>query len=140
MKKIKDERLLMENLKSIRFAFLFQTIGIMGILVYSGIKNGVANLLNNPLWLLLLGTAVILGFFNVRNAVDLEDHGNEKKPRPLSRKGFLAGIIGVSCTILLLFAPDVTVRDAIIIGVVLFLSFFLTFSLIHLLRKKRDED
>ncbi len=53
MKKVKDERLLIENLKSIRFAFLFQTIGIVGILVYSGVKDGVTALLNNPLWILL---------------------------------------------------------------------------------------
>lgn len=40
LKKIKDERLILQTLKNIRIAFLFQSIGIIGILGYIGFTEG----------------------------------------------------------------------------------------------------
>jgi hypothetical protein len=36
MKKIKDERLILQGLKNIRIAFLILTFGILAILIYDG--------------------------------------------------------------------------------------------------------
>ena len=41
MKKIKDERLILQTLKNIRIAFLFQSLGIIGILGYIGFTEGI---------------------------------------------------------------------------------------------------
>lgn len=40
MKKIKDERLIIQNLKNIRIAFIVQTIGISAILIYEVVTKG----------------------------------------------------------------------------------------------------
>ncbi|EJR67080.1 hypothetical protein IIO_00560 [Bacillus cereus VD115] len=40
MKKIKDERLILQTLKNIRIVFLFQYIGVVGILGYIGFTEG----------------------------------------------------------------------------------------------------
>ncbi|MCA1201683.1 hypothetical protein [Priestia flexa] len=40
MRKIKDERLIVQNLKNIRVAFIIQTLGILSLLVYDGLQNG----------------------------------------------------------------------------------------------------
>src|SRR5690625_7877061 len=40
MKKIKDERLLLKNLKNIRIAFLVQSIGLFSVLTYIALTEG----------------------------------------------------------------------------------------------------
>lgn len=52
MKKIKDERLQIQNLKNIRIIFLIQNLGIIGILAYDYLSKGMEQMRNNPLWLL----------------------------------------------------------------------------------------
>ncbi len=85
-----------------------------------------------------VGDRVILGFYNLKNAVDVEDGGHEKKPWSLYKKGFIAAIIGVICTVLLLFAPGVTEQNALVMGVVLFFSVFLAFSISHFLKSRQE--
>ncbi|GIN86208.1 hypothetical protein J6TS2_25940 [Heyndrickxia sporothermodurans] len=53
MKKIKDERLILQNLNNIRIAFIVQTLGIIGILGYDLFTNGIDEMRNNPLWISL---------------------------------------------------------------------------------------
>ena len=40
MKKIKDERLLIKNLKNIRIAFLVQRVGLYATLTYKSVTEG----------------------------------------------------------------------------------------------------
>ena len=70
MKVIKDERLIIKSLKNIRIAFIFQTICMIGMLIYEGITNGVMKAFNHPLWLVLLSTTVLLGYLNITISVD----------------------------------------------------------------------
>ncbi len=79
MKKIKDERLILQNLKNIRVAFIVQTIGIIGILVYQAITDGIMAFTKNPLWLLLLVVGVVLNYQNLMIANDIEDKENYLK-------------------------------------------------------------
>ena len=44
--KIKDERLILQTLKNIRIVFLFQYIGVVGILGYIGLTEGMDQLRN----------------------------------------------------------------------------------------------
>src|SRR5690625_7816433 len=87
MKKITDERLILQDLKSIRVAFIVQTIGIIGILIYQVISNilvnrdvaeGIMAFSKNPLWMLLLLVGIVLNYQNLMIANDIED----KKTNP----------------------------------------------------------
>lgn len=49
VKKIKDERLILKTLKNIRIAFLFQSLGIIGILGYIGFTEGMDQTTKSPL-------------------------------------------------------------------------------------------
>lgn len=54
LNKISDERLLAKNLRNIRIAFVFQTLGIIVVLVNERIKNGSRAMFAEPLHLVLL--------------------------------------------------------------------------------------
>ena len=54
MKKIRDERLILRNLKNIRIVFVIQTLGIVGILGYDLVTKGMDAMTSNPLWPLLM--------------------------------------------------------------------------------------
>lgn len=54
MKKIKDERLIIQNLKNIRVAFIVQTLGLVAILIYHGITEGIVEVAKHPLWLVFI--------------------------------------------------------------------------------------
>lgn len=58
MKKIKDERLILQTLKNIRIVFLFQYIGVVGILGYIGLTEGMDQITKSPLWLLFISFSV----------------------------------------------------------------------------------
>ncbi|MBV6704471.1 hypothetical protein KV565_04545 [Bacillus thuringiensis] len=49
MKQIKDERLILQTLKNIRIVFLFQYIGIVGILGYIGFTEGIDQITKSSL-------------------------------------------------------------------------------------------
>lgn len=40
MNKLRDERLILQNLKNTRIAYIIQTLGILGILGYDAITTG----------------------------------------------------------------------------------------------------
>ena len=64
LKKIKDERLILQTLKNIRIAFLFQSIGIIGILGYIGFNEGIDQITKSPLWLLFILTSMFLAIYS----------------------------------------------------------------------------
>lgn len=62
VKKIKDERLILKTLKNVRIAFLFQLLGIIGILSYIGFTEGMDQITKSPLWLLFMLTSILLAY------------------------------------------------------------------------------
>jgi hypothetical protein len=66
VKKIKDERLILKTLKNIRIAFLFQSLGIIGILGYIGFTEGMDQATKSPLWLLFILTSIVLSYLQVK--------------------------------------------------------------------------
>jgi len=141
MNRIKDERLQLIMLKNIRIAFGFQTFGIIAILVYDGIMNGFLTISNNPLWLVFIGSGVILGYLNIRISVDTEEKKatETKKQIPYYQKVLMAIAIGAMVS-LIMAETGGTVRDSIITGVVIFVCFLIPYSIGHYLRKKRSDD
>ncbi|MFD1452764.1 hypothetical protein [Oceanobacillus sojae] len=73
MKKIKDERLKLKNLKDIRVLFLIQTIGIVvGILGYDFGTKGIDGMTDNPLWYVFMITAIVSAYLSIGISVDHE--------------------------------------------------------------------
>ena|SRR5690625_1827124 len=142
MRKIKDERLIMQNLKNIRIAFLVQTVGIIAVLVYQGVTEGIMNVFGSPLWFVLMITIVTLGWLNLRISVDVYDNAhNQKEPGPYYRIVIIALLVGFVLALLTKFGPDKSENlEAFIVGAVVFICFLIPFSFVHFLRKKRIED
>lgn len=135
MKKIKDERLILQNLKNIRIAFIVQTIGIIGILVYQAISDGMMTFTKNPLWMLLLLVGIVLNYQNLMIANDMED----KKTNPGSYYWILisAIVIGIVVGLLVKFFPGDGNPNALLAGTAVFLCFLIPFSIVHFLLKRR---
>lgn len=58
-KRITDERLLAKNLRNVRIAFIIQTVGIVVILGWTIVSDGIHAATGDPLWLVLLVTMTI---------------------------------------------------------------------------------
>lgn len=96
---------------------------------------------NNPLWLVFMVTAIILGYLNMRISVDTEEMKVkvEKKQTPYYHKVFLALAIGAIIFLIMALSGSPIV-DSVITGIVLFVSFIIVYSVTHYLRKKRYDD
>lgn len=138
MKKIKDERLILQNLKNIRTAFIVQTIGIIGILFYQAFVDGIMSFTKNPLWMLLLVVGVVLSYQNLTIANDMEDE--RTNPGPYYRVLILSVIIGGIMGLLVKFFPGDGNPNALLAGMVVFFCFLIPFSVVHFLLKKRLEN
>ena len=79
MKKIKDERLILKNLKNIRIAYIIQTVGILGILGYDLVTKGLDGMRENPLWLVFMITTVISAYLSMSISADHESNENPRK-------------------------------------------------------------
>ncbi|WP_163970359.1 DUF6773 family protein [Oceanobacillus halotolerans] len=142
MKKVKDERLQLQNLKNIRIAFAVQTIGILGILLYEAIVDGVQAATDNPLWFVFMITMVVLMWLNLRISVDVYDDAKEqKKPGSFYRYVIISALVGLVIALLAKLGQDSSSNsEAFIVGAVVFMAFLIPFSFVHYLRKKRYED
>lgn len=142
MKKIKDERLVMQNLKNIRTAFIIQTIGIIAILVFIAITKGILEAVSNPIWVIFMITMIVLGWANFSYSVDVYDHLTDRKKRgSYYRVIGISLIVGTVFGLLAKFGPDQTSNSqALLAGSVVFACFLVTFTIGYLLVKKRLED
>lgn len=140
MKKITDERLVLKNLKNIRLAFVVQSVGIIGILLHDALANGIASMTHQPLWLVFMITAIVLGYSQMSISIDHENPSKQIKPSSFY-KG-LSVILGINFVIGLLvyLSPESSLKDSIAIGIALFLCMLAPYSYIHYLRKKKLED
>lgn len=71
-KRLTDERLLAKNLRNVRIAFIIQTIGIVAILGWTIISDGIRAATDDPLWLVLLVTMTI--FLTLSTPLAKENH------------------------------------------------------------------
>ena len=135
MKKIKDERLILQNLKNIRTAFIVQTIGIIGILVYQAISDGMMAFTKNPLWMLLLLVGIVLNYQNLMIVNDIED--KKTNPGPYYRILISAIVVGVVVGLLVKLFPGDGNPNALFAGAAVSLCFLIPFSIVHFLLKRR---
>ncbi|OVE34560.1 branched-chain amino acid ABC transporter substrate-binding protein [Priestia aryabhattai] len=140
MKVITDERLVIKNLKNIRFAFAFQTLALVGILLYDGITKGFNHITDNPLWLVLILTSVILGYLNLSISVDSYENEKQIRKIPYYLLVLCCVAVGVIFGLLTKITSNTSLADSVIIGLVIFICFLGTFSFGYFLIKKRSKD
>jgi hypothetical protein len=138
MKKIKDERLIFQNLKNIRVAYIIQTTGILGILGYDFITKGFDGMRENPLWFVFMITTVIATYLSMSISVDHESA--KKSPKnSLNISLFILVIISALVGIFVSFTDGFNVVDGIIMGGIIFICGLLPLVYIYYLRIKRQD-
>ncbi|PEA22762.1 branched-chain amino acid ABC transporter substrate-binding protein [Bacillus cereus] len=141
LKKIKDERLILQTLKNIRIAFLFQSIGIIGILGYIGFTEGMDQITKSPLWLLFILTSIVLSYLQLSVSIDVEESEKEIKLTPYYKLVLRSLIVGMIMAIIyIIFSPERPLFEAILTGSILFICFLTSYSVSYLIKKRRLQD
>lgn len=139
MKKIKDERLQLQNLKNIRIVFVVQNLGIIGILAYDYFIKGMDEMRTNPLWFLLIISMIILAYLSMSISSDYERQPtNPKKSLVISlvTSGVICTLIG--CLVARSEAGDIA--QGILMGGSLFICILIPVIYMYNLRIKQHED
>lgn len=139
MKKIKDERLKLKNLKNIRIAYIVQTLGILGILGYDLVTKGLDGMTENPLWFVLMITMVIFLYLTMSISVDHETSAKSPK-KGLKISILVLMIISALIGIFVSITDGFNVLDGLIMGGILFVCGLVPVIYIYYLRKRRSED
>ncbi|MEK7014758.1 branched-chain amino acid ABC transporter substrate-binding protein [Bacillus sp. FSL R9-9410] len=141
MKKIKDERLILQTLKNIRVAFLFQSIGIIGILGYIGFTEGINQITKSPLWLLFILTSMLLSYLQLSISIDVENSEKEMKLTPYYKIVLRSLVVGIVMAIIyIIFSPERPLFEAILTGSILFICFLTSYSISYFIKKRRLQD
>ena len=140
MKKITDERLVLQNLKNTRLVFIIQTIGILGILGYDAATKGLDGMRENPLWLVFMITAIISAYLSMSISADHET--NKVSPQKRFSTSLIVLILISTVVGFLVSRTDgFSIINGVTIGGILFICGLIPAVYIYNLRKKRqDED
>lgn len=138
LQKIKDERLKLKNLKNIRVAFMVQTIGIAFILVYDTINKGIGAMTDNPLWFVLIITAIVYLYLSM--SISVEHERSDKNPKKGLTISFIVLLLAsVILGVLVGISKDSTWMTGILIGGILFICSLVPIVYIYYLRKKQQD-
>ena len=139
MKRMTDERLLIKNLKNVRVAFLVQTFGILALLTYVAITEGISEAIGTPLFGVYMSSMGLYSWLSLGVSWEMAEHSEGvKKPGPYYRVIMLSTGAGVVSGLLTKFGPDKSSNlDAFIVSGVLFSSFLISLSIMHYLQKRR---
>jgi len=133
MKKITDERLILQNLKNIRILFVVQNIGIIGILIYDLISGGFDGMTNNPLWFVFMISIVIFAYLSM--SISIENEENDSSPQ----RGLKVSLVVLALASIVTFSISVidglSIVNGLIISVVIFICGFIPLFYIYKLRK-----
>ncbi|EJQ55206.1 branched-chain amino acid ABC transporter substrate-binding protein [Bacillus wiedmannii] len=141
MKKIKDERLILKTLKNVRIAFLFQSLGIIGILSYIGFTEGMDQITKSPLWLLFMLTSILLAYLQLSVSIDVEEGEKEINLTPYYKLVLRSLIVGIIIAIIyILFSPERPFFQAILTGSIFFICFLISYSISYFIKKRRLQD
>lgn len=141
MKKIKDERLILKTLKNVRIAFLFQSLGIIGILSYIGFTEGMDQITKSPLWLLFMLTSILLAYLQLSVSIDVEEGEKEIKLTPYYKLVLRSLIVGIIIAIIyIIFSPERPFFEAILTGSIFFICFLVSYSVSYFIKKRRLKD
>ncbi|MBY7144955.1 hypothetical protein KFZ56_18215 [Virgibacillus sp. NKC19-3] len=135
MKKIRDERLILKNLKYMQIALIIQTIGITSILVYNAITIDLSSAIKSPFMFVLILSCIPLIYGNIDIGID-----NNKRPDRQSNLGPLLVVlgIGIAAILLFIFTSDPMIKSTAIVVVIFSICFTVIYPLIRYLEKIRD--
>ncbi|PED95506.1 branched-chain amino acid ABC transporter substrate-binding protein [Bacillus toyonensis] len=141
VKKIKDERLILKTLKNIRIAFLFQSLGIIGILGYIGFTEGMDQITKSPLWLLFILTSIVLSYLQLSVSIDVEEGEKDIKLIPYYKIILRSLIVGTIIAIIyIIFSPERPLFEALLTGSIFFICFLISYSVSYFIKKRRLQD
>ena len=142
MRKIKDERLLIKNLKNIRVAFLVQTFGIFSVLTYIGITEGPREATGNLFFTVFMLSMLVYLWLHLGISRDVSEHSEGvKKPVPYYIWIIISGGIGIVIGLAARFGPDKSsVSDSMLVGGVVFVCFLIPYTVNYFIKKKRYEE
>ncbi|TXC92753.1 hypothetical protein FS935_00670 [Metabacillus litoralis] len=139
MKKITDERLVLQNLNNIRIAYFIQTIGILGILGYDLATKGLDGMRENPLWFVFMITTVISVYLSMSITADHENNKN-KPQRSLNISLIVLFLISTVIGFFVTRTDGFKIIDGVIMGGILFICGLIPIIYIYYLRKKRLDE
>ncbi|MES9690760.1 branched-chain amino acid ABC transporter substrate-binding protein [Bacillus toyonensis] len=141
VKKIKDERLILKTLKNMRIAFLFQSLGIIGILGYIGFTEGMDQITKSPLWLLFILTSIVLSYLQLSVSIDVEEGEKDIKLIPYYKIILRSLIVGTIIAIIyIIFSPERPLFEALLTGSIFFICFLISYSVSYFIKKRRLQD
>ncbi|PFA84045.1 hypothetical protein [Bacillus cereus] len=136
MKKIQDERLILQNLKNIKVVYIVQTLSIIGILGYDLVTKGFDAMKENPLWFVLLFTSVITAYLSMNIGVDQEIE--KKSPQKQLFISLLVALIISIATGSIIIIKN-SLLDGVLVGFVLFVCSLIPLIYVYKLRMKKIE-
>jgi hypothetical protein len=139
MKKIKDERLVIQNLKNIRVAFLVQTLGIILILVKDIIDG--KEIFGTPLFFLFIVTIVVFNLISMGVSIDNEEPKRNSILNTYKKVILLSIVVGVVFTgLYVILSPERPLLEAFVGGLILFICFLSSFSIVYFIKQKRSQE
>ncbi|MEK4605587.1 hypothetical protein MHH42_32245 [Bacillus sp. FSL L8-0099] len=136
MKKIQDERLILQNLKNIKVVYIVQTLSIIGILGYDLVTKGFDAMKENPLWFVLLFTSVITAYLSMNIGVDQEIE--KKSPQKQLFISLLVALIISIATGSIIIIKN-SLLDGVLVGLILFVCSLIPLIYVYKLRRKKIE-
>ena len=136
MKKITDERLVLQNLKNMRVLFVLQNLGMIGILAYDFITKGMDGMTDNPLWYLFIMTSVVSAYLSMSISVDHEESSQSPKKRLVISIGVVL-IIASILAVLTSMSEGSDPVDGGMVGLVMFICGLVPVLYVYSIRKKR---
>ncbi|MEH7665595.1 MULTISPECIES: branched-chain amino acid ABC transporter substrate-binding protein [Bacillus] len=122
-------------------AFLFQYIGVVGILGYIGSTEGIDQITKSPLWLLFMLTSILLAYLQLSVSIDVEEGEKEIKLTPYYKLVLRSLLIGIIITIIyLIFSPERPLFESILTGSVFLICFLVSYSVSYFIKKRRLQD
>ncbi|WP_223068289.1 hypothetical protein [Paenibacillus caui] len=139
MKKITDERLVLQNLKNIGIAYIIQTVGILGILGNDLVTKGLDGMRENPLWLVFMITTIISAYLSMSISADHES--NKVNPqKSLSISLVVLILISTVVGFFVSLTDGFTIINGVIMGGILFICGLIPIVYIYNLRTKRQDE
>ncbi|RYG71510.1 hypothetical protein EU245_13935 [Lentibacillus lipolyticus] len=134
-----DERLISKNLQKIRVAYAVQTLGVVAILGYDLIAEGMDGMKENPLWIVFIVSTTILAFLSMNISVDHESNKRSAK------KGLMISLIALALISIIVgtftsFSEGFTAIDGILTGVIFLIGGCIPFLFLFALRERKGDD
>lgn len=139
IKKMKDERWGLRNLKHISIVFFIQTAGILAIIFYDGVTKGIDAATSTPVWFVFTISIIAHSILSLNNSIDINED-TMKKPGPYYRILLLATVIGLLFGLAGKFLPGGSNSGGWMVGSVVFICFLAVFSYGYYLRTKRYDN